>query len=230
MTKEEIAYNAASQWRRCFKCDGFVDDDCKIKCDRDKLITCDAWYHGYRTALMALIDYDEINDVDKRIIPFNVNLINKVGVKVKTRSGLNVRVLCTDFEGNDYKVMACVKALDKSESSESEPCFYEVPLLYHIDGSISSDRKSPLDLILEVPCVKLPRRMTNKELAEWLRNSTNDNVREMIEINPNAGDYITGSYIYEDEEDFLEVPENIKIRVNGGDFFEPIVKEAIKWE
>lgn len=61
MTKEEIAYNAASQWRRCFKCDGFVDDDCKIKCDRDKLITCDAWYHGYRTALMALIDYDEVN-------------------------------------------------------------------------------------------------------------------------------------------------------------------------
>ena len=72
--------------------------------------------------------------------------------------------------------------------------------------------------------------MTNKELAEWLRNSTNDNVREMIEINPNVGNYITGSYIYEDEEDFLEVPENIRIRENFGDFFEPIIKEAIKWE
>lgn len=42
----------------------------------------------------------------------------------------------------------------------------------------------------------LCRRMTNKELAEWLRNSTNDNVREMIEINPKVGNYITGSYIY----------------------------------
>ena len=167
---------------------------------------------------------------NKKIIPFNVNLINNVGVKVKTRSGLNVRVLCTDIEGNDYKVMALVKVFNKSESSESEPCFHEVPLLYHIDGSISSDRESPLDLILEVPCVKLPRRMTNKELAEWLRNSTNDNVREMIEINPNVGNYITGSYIYEDEEDFLEVPENIRIRENFGDFFEPIIKEAIKWE
>lgn len=72
------------------------------------------------------------------------------------------------------------------------------------------------------------RRMKNHELAEWLRNSTNDNVREMIEINPKVGNYITGSYIYEDGDDFLEVPENIKIRVNFGDFFEPIIKGGYK--
>lgn len=61
MTKEQRARNAASQWCRCFKCDGVArnlisenEPAVRFKCDKDKLHTCLKWYNGYRTALMAL--------------------------------------------------------------------------------------------------------------------------------------------------------------------------------
>lgn len=61
MTNEEIARNAASQWCRCYKCDGIArnlisenEPAVKFKCEKDKLQTCQKWYDGYRTALMAL--------------------------------------------------------------------------------------------------------------------------------------------------------------------------------
>lgn len=34
--KEKIARNAASEWCRCFKCDG-VFDDTNIKCEKEKI-------------------------------------------------------------------------------------------------------------------------------------------------------------------------------------------------
>ena len=53
--KEEIARNAASEWCRCFKCDG-INRENHCKCDKEKFITCLQWFHGYRTALLALDD------------------------------------------------------------------------------------------------------------------------------------------------------------------------------
>ena len=53
--KEQIARNAASTWCRCFKCDGRVNDTGCV-CEKDKLLACSQWYHGYRTALLALGD------------------------------------------------------------------------------------------------------------------------------------------------------------------------------
>ena len=60
--KEKIAKNAASGWCRCFKCDG-VFDETNIKCEKEKLITCQQWYHGYRTALLALDDERLFSDL-----------------------------------------------------------------------------------------------------------------------------------------------------------------------
>lgn len=56
--KEKIAKNAASTWCRCFKCDKIVRDidGFPYPCEKDKLKTCLQWYHGYRTALLALGD------------------------------------------------------------------------------------------------------------------------------------------------------------------------------
>lgn len=51
--KENIAYIAACQWCRCFKCDGIINAT-GSKCDKEKLLTCHKWYDGYRTALLAL--------------------------------------------------------------------------------------------------------------------------------------------------------------------------------
>lgn len=60
MTNEEIAKKAATNWCRCWKCDGIVhnlisenEPAVKFKCDKDKLATCHKWYDGYRTALLA---------------------------------------------------------------------------------------------------------------------------------------------------------------------------------
>lgn len=62
--KDKIARNSASGWCRCFKCDGIIRD-CNTKCDKDKLLTCKQWYHGYRTAVLALDDYK--NELLKKI-------------------------------------------------------------------------------------------------------------------------------------------------------------------
>ena len=56
--KEKIAKNAASTWCRCFKCDGVINSTHE-KCEKDKLLTCHKWYDGYRTALLAISDYEQ---------------------------------------------------------------------------------------------------------------------------------------------------------------------------
>ena len=53
--KEKIARSAATEWCRCFKCNGIIRDT-NDECEPDKLLTCHQWYDGYRTALLALSD------------------------------------------------------------------------------------------------------------------------------------------------------------------------------
>jgi hypothetical protein len=56
--KEKIAVNAANMWCRCFKCDGKVNAT-GCTCEKNKLLTCHKWYDGYRTALLALSEYEQ---------------------------------------------------------------------------------------------------------------------------------------------------------------------------
>ena len=53
--KDLIARGAANNWCRCYKCDEIIRGT-NIKCQKDKLVTCQTWYDGYRTALLALGD------------------------------------------------------------------------------------------------------------------------------------------------------------------------------
>lgn len=53
--KDKIARNAANGWCRCWKCDKTVNET-HLPCDKKKLLTCQKWYDGYRTALLALDD------------------------------------------------------------------------------------------------------------------------------------------------------------------------------
>lgn len=80
--KEKIARNAASGWCRCFKCDKTVRDidEYPYPCEKEKLKTCSQWYHGYRTALLALADDrlfsglwkpadgDDLPEIDREVI------------------------------------------------------------------------------------------------------------------------------------------------------------------
>ena len=89
--KEKIARNAASGWCRCFKCDG-VFDDTNIKCEKEKLVTCQQWYNGYRTALLALgdervfenlwhpADGDDLPEIDREVVVFIQNFPDDAGI------------------------------------------------------------------------------------------------------------------------------------------------------
>ena len=68
--KEKIAMNAASTWCRCFKCDGKVRET-GCACEKDTRLTCTHWYHGFRTAILALGDdrleeYLKLRDSEKK--------------------------------------------------------------------------------------------------------------------------------------------------------------------
>ena len=67
--KEKIAKSAANTWCRCFKCDGVINSTHE-KCEKDKLLTCHKWYDGYRTAMLALSEYEQqliVNAVDGHV-------------------------------------------------------------------------------------------------------------------------------------------------------------------
>ena len=52
--KDKIARNAASEWSKCFKCDGVVNGEgVTWKCKKPGE-TCHKWYDGFRTAKIAL--------------------------------------------------------------------------------------------------------------------------------------------------------------------------------
>ena len=50
---EKIAASAASEWCRCFKCDGIINET-GDRCDKPRSVTCWKYRDGYKTALIAL--------------------------------------------------------------------------------------------------------------------------------------------------------------------------------
>lgn len=68
--------------------------------------------------------------------------------------------------------------------------------------------------------IEEPRRMTNKELSRWLRE------KPTREYNyKNIYDYIYGYYEYKESCGDEEVPEDILIREDDGEWREPLVEE-----
>ena len=51
--RERIAASAASDWCRCFKCDGIINET-GTPCDEPSGVTCIKFRDGYKTALIAL--------------------------------------------------------------------------------------------------------------------------------------------------------------------------------
>ena len=82
--------------------------------------------------------------------------------------------------------------------------------------SITSDG---LNVILFKHCAEIgkQRRMTNKELSWWLSEKPH---RERKFAGTNVYSY----YIYAENEQDKEVPEDIRIRENGGEWREPLVE------
>lgn len=70
--------------------------------------------------------------------------------------------------------------------------------------------------------IEKQRRMTNKELSRWLREKP---TREFNYKNKNIDDYIYGYYAYKESCGDEEVPEDILIREDDGEWREPLVEE-----
>lgn len=141
-------------------------------------------------------------------IPFDFARINEDNIKVVTRDGRNARILCTDLKG-DKKIAAAVT----SASGE-----YEYICEYYTGGRYYKKDESDADLFLEV-LVK-PRRMTNRELAWWLR----DKPEEHREWKYNGSSSVNCGYNYLDDHANDEC-EDVLIRRNGGKWHEPLIEE-----
>lgn len=80
--------------------------------------------------------------------------------------------------------------------------------------------ESPFDLVF-----KGGRRWTNGELSRWLREGSTNDYREILDTSTGC---ISAQYSYLETLECNSCPDNLKIRVNKGDWTEPIsVKNPI---
>ena len=141
-----------------------------------------------------------------RLVPFSVQKA-KDGAKIVTRSGVSVRIADYKHKDKDYPILGIMQENDKERS-----------MLFTKTGNYYNDRsESSFDLFIEEE-IKT-RRMTNQELAWWLR----DHPEEHRELKMLVDDPIIDSLYYYDNETNETVNKDIIIRRNGGEWEEPIV-------
>lgn len=145
-----------------------------------------------------------------KTIPFDVNRINEEGIKVVTRAGKKARVICTDHVGSgDESLVALI----------NEGTYERVVQLYK-SGKFYCNKEDYDDLFMIVPCKY--RRMTNQELAWWLRDCPEEHREwKYSGIERHAFAY----FDYYDEDKDIQCDDNILIRRNGGAWEEPLIKD-----
>lgn len=143
-------------------------------------------------------------------IPFDLARINEENIKVVTRDGRNARIICTDLKGVQDRIAAAIS------NGVGENVY-----TYYSNGVFSESGESCIDLLLEV--LAKPRRMTNRELAWWLRDHPEEH-RE-ARCSDWDGSTITGYYDYTTSVENSEVPGGVCIRSNGSEWHEPLIYE-----
>lgn len=143
-------------------------------------------------------------------IPFDLARINEDNIKVVTRDGRSVRILCTDLKGPQKIAAATTNDMNQ-----------EYVLEYYANGWLYRNIESGADLFLEV--LAKPRRMTNRELAWWLR----DHPEEHREVRHNEWDSssVSGYHDYSLAIEDSEANGCVRIRSNGGEWHEPLIEE-----
>ena len=134
-------------------------------------------------------------------------LYNPDGLDVITNDGRDVRIVCVDKLG-PYPIVALTKCSNEAEYINE----------YTLKGIISWGNGED-NLALKEP-IKY-RRMTNQELAWWLRDCPDEH-REWS--TKNADNLIYHIFDYVQHEANEECSEDILIRRNGGEWEEPLVE------
>lgn len=144
-------------------------------------------------------------------IPFDINKA-QAGAKVITRDGRLVKRLFydTENENNDHPILAYV---------QEENGLTTYGFTKNGTRSIHEELESPDDLFIEEE-IK-PRRMTYREVSQWLRERP-DEFREC----KNAHNSVISSIAsYREDETNIPVPEYIVIRRNYGKWKKPIIEK-----
>ena len=141
-----------------------------------------------------------------RLIPFDIKRAktpsNPDGLEV-VAGGKDVRIICTDRRSSKYIIVALIynRIIDDED-------------IYSYDEFGVGVNNC---LLLKEPIT--PRRMTNQELAWWLRDCPEEH-REWCTINAM---YIFHIFDYVKAEANEECSKDILIRRNGGEWHEPLV-------
>jgi len=153
-----------------------------------------------------------------KLIPFDISKAktpqNPDGLEVVTTNGTAVTIVFTDFRSeelnsNDDSLFPILAVIHGEDSDMSA--------LYSRGGDMADDDNCDNFLYLKEPVT--PRRMTNKELAWWLRDNPEEH-REWCTINAM---YIFHIFDYVKAEANEECSKDILIRRNGGEWHEPLV-------
>ena len=108
---------------------------------------------------------------------------------------------------------------DDEKSYVIRKVVYIVKENYVLNRVITIDNdESDFDLYKHCAEIKKQRRMTNKELALWLRE------KPTREYRYKNGDFVYGEKNYRETVQDKEVTDNIFIREDGGEWREPLVE------
>lgn len=149
-----------------------------------------------------------------KIIPFCLKRAktpeNPNGLEVVTRDGHDVKIIYSDYKGEYNKPI--VGLVQNYRKSQHERCF-----VFYEDGRFNPVGIDDDDLFLKEP-IKA-HRMTNQELAWWLRECPN----EHREFKEKTGYIVSNVYEYDVSVAHYDC-RDVLIRSNGGKWREPLIE------
>ena len=125
-----------------------------------------------------------------------------------------------DWQKNPTPRMMCVWR-DDEKSYVIRKVVYILKENYVLNRVIAiDDDESDFDLYRHCAEIEKQRRMTNKELARWLREKPTREVRDTGD----SDSYVYSNHVYEEIYGDKEVDKSIDIREDYGEWREPLVE------
>ena len=168
---------------------------------------------NYRKRNLKWINLMEMEEKRKQ---FNVEeFISNTETPVETRDGRKVEIFTTTRENEDTHVVVGVMGEPKSKSEKHSNHYTS----WTKEGKFYSTATDCVgDLFFSVK--KKKRRMTNRELAWWLR----EHQEEHREAWDKLTDCVFSIYTYWKEGESCPCPDKMLIRRNGGEWEEPLIE------
>lgn len=162
---------------------------------------------------------------DFKLIPFCLERAktptNPNGLEVITRAGEKAEIIHDHYRG--IGGTSIIGVIQNNNIGDNEEPIYDRCYSYHANGHFKKEGEDTNDLFLKLPITK--RRMTNQELAWWLREHQEEH-REFTYDPTNQGDGLVHyEHVYNSLHANDEVDGFIKIRINGGEWKDPIFEE-----